>query len=87
MNWVAAALKCKDLDSQLAILNSKEEDTFVEGSNIHFYFIHFKIILTYEYYLALLIPDKRNKDGWFLGAQDIDNAFNFLWIDGTPSNV
>ena len=31
LNWVAAALKCKDLDSQLAILNSKEEDTFVEG--------------------------------------------------------
>ena len=31
LNWVAAALKCKDLDSQLAILNSEEEDTFVKG--------------------------------------------------------
>ena len=63
LNWVAAALKCKDLDSQLAILNSEEEDTFLK---------------------ALLIPDEKNLEGWYIGAQDIDNAFNFLWIDGTP---
>ncbi len=37
-----------------------------------------------------MIPDVNVENaelGVWIGAQDNDNAFNFLWIDGTPSKI